>query len=98
MSSRALVRPTALRRAGACRTSAAHVLRCALGTGLRAAVWASVFNLAASVRAVLSLDWPLLQRTVLLFVLPWGLWQRGVTIALMPRLVASIRSSCPVHL
>jgi hypothetical protein len=32
------------------RTSAAHVLRCVLGTGLRFAVWASVVNLAYSVR------------------------------------------------
>lgn len=31
------------------RTSAAHVLRCFLGTGLRFAVWGSVFNLALSV-------------------------------------------------
>jgi len=35
---------------GAGRTSAAHVLRCVLGTGLRFAVWASVVNLAYSVR------------------------------------------------
>ena len=70
MLSRALVLPMAPRRTGAYRTSAAHVLRCVLGTGLRAAVWASVFNLAASVRAAHCFGPASSQNIDLLLVLP----------------------------
>ena len=88
--SRVFVTPTAPRRVGACRTSAAHVLRCVLGTGLRAAVWGSVFNLAASVRADVGLEPPPLRALLLsvlgntlLFALQSKPWQQSDTMALM---------------